>query len=336
MKNRILILTGAAVACLAFAATALIQARSAAAAEASLAKLAPRQAELARQLARNQERIAAAAAEQRKLQAMLDGKHSAPPGAQPRQTKVVVLDPKTAAAAEAIGRTRWRDVVLEKNPALQARYLVTLLRDFCAAYGPFLAEIGFSPAQAERFKDIKVAAAENAMDLNSIMRARGLAETDPAVQALRSQSDETMRAAERDLLGEEGYQHLAEFERMAPSREFVSGLAATLVFSGDPITATQASQLTQILAEASETYRNGARAISPGPNLDEPLRTRQPAHEPIDSAQALARARTVLSPAQYAAFEAEILRTRTIVELFNVIRQAPGDPIEGFTIVGRN
>lgn len=145
-----------------------------------------------------------------------------------------------------------------------------------------------------------------------------------------------MHAAERNLLGEAGYQQLVEFERQMPTRDFVSGLAASLVFSGDPISATQASQLTQILAEASETYRTGARASSPGPDLDGPLRTRQPAREPLDSAQALARARAVLSPAQYAAFEAEILRTRTIVELFNVIRQAPGDPIMGFTIVGRN
>ena len=91
-----------------------------------------------------------------------------------------------------------------------------------------------------------------------------------------------------------------------------------------------------LLAEASETYRNGTQATSPSPNLDEPLRTRQPARESVDSEYVLAQARKFLSPAQYEAFEAEILRTRTIVELFNVIRQAPGDPIEGFTIVGRN
>ena len=324
------------VACLALAVTALMKARLAGTAETSLANIASRQADLTRQVARNHGRIAAAEEEQLKLHTLLDGRHPAPMAAQPGQAKVLVLDPKMAATAEAIARTPWRDVVLAKNPELQARYLAARRRDLGVTYGPYLAEAGLTPAQAEKFKDIKVAAVENAMDLNSTMRARGLAETDPAVQLLRSQSEEAMHAAERDLLGEAGYQQLAEYERKMPTREFVSGLAASLVFSGDPISATQANQLTQILAEASESYRNGTQAISPGPNLDEPLRTRQPAREPIDSAQALARARAVLSPAQYAAFEAEIIRNRTIIELFNVIRQAPGDPIVGFTIVGRN
>ena len=52
--------------------------------------------------------------------------------------------------------------------------------------------------------------------------------------------------------------------------------------------------------------------------------------------EALARARAMLSPTQYAALEADLLRYRAIVDLFNVMRQAPGDPIVGFTIVGRN
>lgn len=336
MKPRIFILIGAVTACLALATMAVIKARSADTAEAALAKLAPRQAELVRQLALNQKRISAAEMEQRRLQAMLEANHAAPKAGQPGRANVLLLDPKMAATAGAIARTPWRDVVLEKNPELQARYLAVKRGDLGVAYGPFMAELGLSPAQIEQFKDIKLTAAENTMDLNSTMRARALTEADPAVQAMRRQTEEAMQVAERDMLGEAGFQHLVEFERTLPSRDYVSGLAASLVFSGNPISATQASQLVQILAEASETYRNGAQATSPGPNLDEPLRTRQPAREPIDSAQVLARARAVLSPAQYTAFEAEILRTRTIVELFNVIRQAPGDPIEGFTIVGRN
>lgn len=336
MNHRIFLLSLTVVAGLTFAATALIKARSAGAAEASLARLAPRQSDLTRQLARNHARLAAAEAEQGRLQAMRDGKPGAPKPAQPGQTKVIVLDPKTAAAAEAIGRTPWRDVVLEKNPELQVRFLVGRRREIGVAYGPFLADAGLSPAQGERFKDILVSAAESAMDLNSTMRARGLAETDPAVLALRKQAEEEMHAAERDLLGEAEYQQLVEYERALPMREFVGGLAASLVFSGDALNATQANQLTQILAEANEAYRQGARAASPEPDLDGPIFARRPARESIDTETLLARARTVLSPAQYGAFEAEILRKRTIVELFNTIRQAPGDPITGFTIVGRN
>ncbi len=336
MKHRIYILAATVTAGLAFATVAWLQARSAAGAQTSLAKLAPRQAELAHQLALDQERINAADAEQRSLQAMRVAKPASPTAAQSGQAKIPVLDPKLAATAEAIARTPWRDVVLEKNPELQSRYLAVKRRDLGMAYGPFVAELGLPPDQAGRFLDIKLAEAENAMDLNSTMRARSLTDADPAVQAMRRQSEDATQGSEREMLGEAGYQQLLEFERKIPAREYVSGLAASLVFSGDPISPTQAGQLTQILAEASETYRNGAQAASPGLNLNEPIRTRQPGRESIDSTQALAQARTVLSPTQYAALEAELLRYRSLVELFNVLRQAPGDPITDFTIVGRN
>lgn len=336
MNQRIIILSLTVVAGLTFAATALIKARSAAAAEASLARLAPRQGDLTRQLARDRGRIAAAEAEQRRLQEMRDGKPGAPKPAQPGQTKVIVLDPKKVAAAEAIARTPWRDVVLEKNPELQARFLANRRREMGITYGPFLANAGLSPAQSDRFKDILVAAAESAMDLNSTMRARGLAETDPVVLTLRKQAEDAMHAAQRELIGEAGFQQLGEYERTLPMREFVGGLAASLVFSGDALNASQANQLTQILAEANEAYRQGARAASPYPDWGGAISARRPARESIDSETLLARVRTVLSPAQYVAFEAEILRTRTLVELFNTMRQTPGDPFTNFIIVGRN
>lgn len=336
MKHRIFFVVAAVAASVALGMVALLQSRATATVRDSLAKLSPRKAALNRQLALNLQRLAAAEAEQRSLQMKADAKPAAPNAAQPEPAKVQVLDPTMAAVAEALGRTPWRDVVLEKNPELQARYLAVKRRDLGVAYGPFLAELGLGVDQARRFLDIKLAAAEKTMDLNSTARARGLTESDPAVQAMRRQSEETMHAAERDLLGEGGYPRLVEFERTLASRDYVSGLAASLVFAGDPLSPAQANQLTQILADSSESYRNGAQSMGPGPNLDEPMRTRQTARESIDSAQALAHARAVLSPTQFAMLEADLLRNRAIVDLFNVMRQAPGDPIVGFTFVGRN
>jgi len=338
MKPRIAFVVAAVTASLALVAVALLHARATAAAGDSLAKLAPRQEELTRQLALIRQRLAKAEAEQRSLQQKVNAKQAAPKAAEPASAKVQVLDPKMAAVAEALYRTAWRDVVLEKNPELQSRYLAMKRRDLGVAYGPFLAELGLPPDQAGRFLAIKLAAAENTMDLNSTSRARGLTESDPAVQALRRQSEATMQSAERDLLGESGYPRLVEFERTQPSRDYVGGLAASLVFAGDPLSPTQASQLTQILADSSESYRNGAQAMSPDPGQQvvEAMQARQPARQPIDYAQALARAQTVLSPAQYAKLEADLSRNRAFVDLFNVIRQAPGDPIVDFTFVGRN
>src|SRR5258708_936048 len=107
MKHRIPILIGAGVTCLAFAATAWNEARPAQAAEALLANLASQRTDLTHKWALNSERFVAAEAEQGRLQKILDGKH-ATPKADPRGSpKVVIIDPKTAAAAEVIARTPW-------------------------------------------------------------------------------------------------------------------------------------------------------------------------------------------------------------------------------------
>jgi hypothetical protein len=43
----------------------------------------------------------------------------------------------------------------------------------------------------------------------------------------------------------------------------------------------------------------------------------------------------VLSPSQFSRLKAEVLRIRSLTELFNVIRQAPGDAVIGFTFLGK-
>jgi hypothetical protein len=334
MNRRGFFLGGAGMAGLILLGNAGMESVAVRRAEAEANRSSVERAELGRKLALNRERIAAAETEAKRLRAISEAKRALP-AVGSGGTMVTMIDPKTAAALEAIAKTPWRDIILEKSPELQALYLAVRQTDLASLYGPFFSNVKLAPDQIARFKEMLNAADERALDLKSAIRVNGWSDSDPTVATLRKESDDALHTAERTLLGDDGYQQLGEYERALPARAFVGGLATSLLFDGEPLSGTQVNQLTQILSDANEVYRSGGSAAAPIPDLNPSIFAQQPAHETIDADQVLARARLVLSPAQFVPFEAEIERSRSIIKLYNVMRQAPGDPFAGFTIVGR-
>ena len=167
------------------------------------------------------------------------------------------------------------------------------------------------------------------------MRAQGLDQADPAVATLREQNRRALQEAAKQALGTDLAARLAEYERTLPTREFVGSLAAGLVFAGEPLTSIQASRLGEILAVATESYQRGQLAAPITHDIEFAQREGRPAREPIDVSPVLAQARAILSPAQFERLEAELMRLRAITQVYNLINQSPGDPVVGFTIVGR-
>lgn len=333
MNSRPWIVIAAGAVSLGLAVVTVSVRRERLAAETSLALLEQRRLALAGDLARFNRRTSLAAAEAERLRATTGGTVAL--GAEAGGPQVVTIDPRTAAIQEEIARIPWKDVVLERSPELQARYLAVQKRKVAVTYGPFLVRTNLTAGQVERFKDIVAAEAEREMDLRSAVLAEGLADSSPESRALLAESRARERAELVEMVGQEGYQQFAEYERSLPMRDYVARLASSLVFAGTPLDAGQADQLTRILAENSEPYHNGGTSLTFDPDLSRAIREQQPARESFDSAQALEGARMILAPAQYEVFEAEVLRYREIVDLFNVIRQSPGDPVVGFTIIGR-
>lgn len=335
MRPAFIILAGAGIACLALGVLGWSTREAARTAEKTIVSETQRRDHLRAQLLRAEARLAAAETEMRRLQSVPANPPPRTESAPAARPAVMKLDGNAAAAMAAFARVPWREVVLAKNPELQARYLAVRRAELAADYGPFWASARWSPAQIEGFIAAMIVATERTLDLKSAAHAQGLEESDPALTALREQSESQVRAAQRELLGEAGYAQLVEYERTRPMRGFVSALAGSLAVAEAPLSGPQAEQLTQILAEANEAYRSGGRAASPGPDIDGPMRARQPARVAFDSQQVLMQAKPVLSPAQFERFEAEIRRIQAITDLFNVIRQTPDDPIIGFTIIGR-
>ncbi|MFT3783895.1 MAG: hypothetical protein QM790_17935 [Nibricoccus sp.] len=126
-----------------------------------------------------------------------------------------------------------------------------------AQYAPFCYRRGLSDAQIDRLEVILTDHWQSKADIEAIKEAQKLTEADPAVVKLQVKADETLSAAEKELLGEDGLKQLQEYERSLPARQFAASVAEHLYFTDSPLSAKQAEQLTELLARNNEPFRNG-------------------------------------------------------------------------------
>jgi hypothetical protein len=102
----------------------------------------------------------------------------------------------------------WREIVLQRDPKLQAMYLQSERMALPERYASFISAQGLSQDQAVKLEAAVMAATERSLDIKASAQAQGFAQTDPAVATLLNQSDEELKAAVGDLLGGDGYLHL--------------------------------------------------------------------------------------------------------------------------------
>ena len=110
--------------------------------------------------------------------------------------------------------------------------------------------------------------------------------SDPAIQQLGKEEYAQFRQEETALLGDQVIQELRQSERLAPVSELTDGVAGNAYLT-DTLSAQQADQLTQILANNSLSYQKGK--IASPTDLDFPA--------------VIAQAQTVLSSSQLEALQ---------------------------------
>ena len=176
--------------------------------------------------------------------------------------------------------------LIQRNPHLQALYLAAQRAHLDQTYGPLFRTIHLSADQIAKFKDIMNDHDGQILDLEATAASQGLPTSDPAIVAFRQQADQQLQAAETILLGDSGYQQLQDYNRSLPVRTLVDNIAGTLAFTA-PLSAQQAEQLTQALAEASPSYQTGGNAD----------------WEAVDYAQVDQKAAAFLTAAQLATWE---------------------------------
>jgi hypothetical protein len=179
-------------------------------------------------------------------------------------------------------------------------------------YGVLMEQLGLTPAQREKFKDILTADAARGTDIGATASAKGLGFDDPVVKALRAESQQQAEAELAALLGEQGLNAYRDYERTTPVRGFVEGFAVQ-VASTAPLTRNQADQLATALIAATPVAKPDDR---PDP-VD------------VDWAKVDAAAEKFLSPTQFAAWKLGVAHnkfgsTRAEQDFLKVYRSATG------------
>lgn len=252
--------------------------------------------------------------------------------------RVEIYDSAAETALLAIAAVPWDDVVLERDSSLQSRYLHSLQTRLDTNFLSLWRALGLADRDIQRFKSAMMENAERVLDVKAVAADQKLAMDDPAIELLLQQADEQLRAEMTAILGDDGYRQLKDFERRAPARDLVDGLAGVLAFTDSPLTANQADQLTQILVKANRFYNSGdsvdrwpqisanhwTQVISAGTGLN----------DPTDWSQVSTQAANVLSPNQLAVFQQKADLERTAVQIYNAMQRGTDGPVVGFTLGG--
>jgi hypothetical protein len=154
-------------------------------------------------------------------------------------------------------------------------------------FGRLFRTLNLTPDQIDKFDSLATSHMEAIADILSSATTEGLPMSDPAVGALMRQENSQYQAAQQALLGDAGYQQMQQFNRQQPVTGVVQNVAAQVALTSTPLSAAQADQLTQILANSSPQFMNGGVAT---PNT-------------INWQTALGQAQAILNPVQFAALQ---------------------------------
>ena len=220
--------------------------------ESALAALAQRRADTAANIRRLESRLATNEKDRADLRAALDEAKKAGP-------VVVAPPPPTKVPAGAPGSFNPMEAIM-KDPKLQNYFFASQRAELARSYGPFFRQLGLTPTQVARFQDLMIKRAEQDMDLQAVAQSQGLSPGSPALVTLRKQAEDELRSAQTALLGPTGYEQWQQYERTVGVRPVVQKFVGAAALEALPLTAQQAEQLTQILAEASPRYAKGGKA----------------------------------------------------------------------------
>lgn len=186
-------------------------------------------------------------------------------------------------------RPSWLEL-LHTDPKVQARYLIGQRNWTKMTYASLFHALGLTLEQIQKFEDNFLQRMEGGMDLASTLEAKGLAYHDPAVEIIRAQQQSSYEAAQKELLGEAGYQQLKTYDEEQPAR--AGNMVGGATVAGLALTVDQTRQLTDLVVQASRASM--AQNRDPGDDAD----WRNIDVDGIDWKNVDEQARSFLTPAQ--------------------------------------
>ena len=172
-----------------------------------------------------------------------------------RRLELAQLEPAPAATAanaaepttDAATRADPFEQVMRSDPKLQALRIAMERARLATDYAAFFRERGLTPEQIARFQEITLAKIEACADIDATIQSLGLDEEDPRIARVRGVAFADFNAAQKTLLGPDGFRQMEEFQATISLRNTVRGFAAAALDAGIPVSIGQAEQLAAAL-----------------------------------------------------------------------------------------
>jgi hypothetical protein len=209
-----------------------------------------------------------------------------------------IVKPKEAFVERPIERIK--EVAKESAPVAEPKTATPLINKRHSAaekaklhqrYDPFLTQFGLTPAQMDRFVDLKLAIYEAQDDLQAAVAENSVPGGAAGVQAMRNQLTKPMWDEIRQLLGSDGYKAYGDYEQMSGFRPTVSSVFESAEI---PISDQQLDQVTRLVIKNTGSYRSKPTDIS--------------SHFQTDWNAVARDAESILAPAQLAIIREEAAR----------------------------
>lgn len=217
------------------------------------------------------------------------------------------------------------------SPEMQQLVSLQFRRMLDTRYAGLFKNLKLTPDKLDEFQHLLEEKQNTMRDVVAAMRSQGLSpgrDNADEMQTLMRNANAEIESQIRTTLGDAAYAQYQTYETSQPQRNTVDRVQQRLSYSGQPLTDQQASQLLDLMVQASppaaetNTGRGGPlrRVVSAGMGLDS---------API-TPQVLAQASGVLSSTQLAALqqiqleqEAQMQLSRRARDNFNAPRSAP-------------
>ena len=145
-----------------------------------------------------------------------------------------------------------------ERPEIQRLMALQQKSGLDSRYSALFKNLGLSPEQLERFKDLLVEKRSSTSDVRSAAREQGLnARKDRATyEKLVADAQAEIDASIRETIGDAGFAKYENYEKTLPQRNTVNQLEQRLSYSSTPLSSQQSEQLVAILAAADQGASN--------------------------------------------------------------------------------
>jgi hypothetical protein len=176
------------------------------------------------------------------------------------------------------------------RPAMQKMVAAQVRNQVERRFKALFKQLNLSPEETEKLKSLLMDRESTAMDTMMLAAQKGLnpiqnqEEIQKLISAGQAEADEQIK----QLLGGDGYQTYVDYRTLEPQRNTVAQLQQSLGYTDAPLNASQAEQLTRLLASSATPKPGTAAGTNP------PRNTRAP----VITDQVVESSRSFLSPTQ--------------------------------------